>query len=753
MEKPAHRTPFFFHVCLPIHAGISVGAVDVLVNVLQDRPSLDNLRFVIPPAWSAGLFGLSLMALAIGFIRWISPCPPELRRRAYLAAYGTVFAYAAALQLLESHAAYGTRVPAILTFATLGSAAALHFRTSQLLGRGGEVSAARILLLSGLYISGALNLAVLFYIPRIEEIVGLENSYRLENAVHLLGSVVLGITFSRALTLQNYPKVTSRLMVSAGKSSFVVFPFVLLAIGFELWAGDHGGRFHLRGSSHAPVWAWGGVALLTIAFSWRYRLSSSIIFSTVAGCLVIALPQIVGLWEHHVAHRSTKADIPRIILITADALRSDVLGCYGATRASTPFLDALADESVVFEDCSSTAPWTLPSFAAMFTGLPPLVFGTLTTRSQIPNRATFLAERLSAEGYFTGAVGLNHLLTHFFGFHQGFADYEFYPRKRQSRTLGSKLLSHVSPGFFLKEPETSELQKRAAHWLSKNRHNSFLFWLHFFDPHAPYEPDDEFRLEGDPPKGLRTAWNFEDQNKWKAGYLKLDDDERRDWIRSLYLGEVQEMDASLGKTIQHLKDLGLYDTSLIIFTSDHGEEFWEHGMLGHSSSLYREQIGVPLIVKLPGGKITGRVSQPVSTISLTPTILELIGIDFDPEDFGGPSLAPLLREHQEPVKTRPLFSVNPLRIGGEYAQSVRFDTFKLIHGIGDHRELYDLRSDPGEEHDLAEKLPDIVDRGLELLSIDRTRREALRQKHQITPAESIELEADTIEDLRRLGYL
>jgi arylsulfatase A-like enzyme len=228
----------------------------------------------------------------------------------------------------------------------------------------------------------------------------------------------------------------------------------------------------------------------------------------------------------------------------------------------------------------------------------------------------------------------------------------------------------------------------------------------------------------------------------------------RDWIRELYNAEVRDVDSNVGRLIEHLKQLHLYDEALIVLSSDHGEEFWEHGRQGHGQSLYPEQLEVPLIVKLPRSETRMHVPALVSTMSITPTVLELCGIPVKPDDFSAPSLGPLLKSGSAPV-TPPVVSSVVWTVGSlsEEQQAVGFDDFHFIDApIAGKEELFDRRADAGEQHSVAASAGEQVAAGKRFLSEHAQRARALRTRLQIERGE-LGLDAETSKRLRTLGYV
>jgi arylsulfatase A-like enzyme len=388
----------------------------------------------------------------------------------------------------------------------------------------------------------------------------------------------------------------------------------------------------------------------------------------------------------------------------------------------------------------------------MFTGLLPKVFGPFNYESRVVPEARMLAERLRDEGYYTGAFGSNPLLGYRRGYKQGFRSYEVYPHERPSRTVGSRLLVQLQPDNFRLDATTEQLHERAADWLSRNRNREFFLWLHFADPHSPFEAPSEYMLPGEPPEAFRDSGHLARADLRFVDPVQISEEERQ-WVWNLYLAEVRYVDDYIGRTLNHLKVLGLYDSSLIIFTSDHGEEFWEHDGHGHGHTLYEELLKVPLMVKLPGQARTHRIAQPVSGISLTPTVLDLLDVEYDSRRLAGPSLRPLLLGEDESVKTMPMMAADPQRSDFLHDRSIRYEEYKLIIDKEGEPELYDLEADPSESQGLEEEAREVLGRGKERLRRKLELAESLRKEHGIEKFDPVIVSPHEIEHLQRLGYL
>ena len=423
----------------------------------------------------------------------------------------------------------------------------------------------------------------------------------------------------------------------------------------------------------------------------------------------------------------------RILLISIDTLRADALSCYRAQTPGTPALDALAADSVVFRQARSAAPWTLPALASAMTGVSPQVHLATGLGDRVPARLTTIAEALRRAGYRTAALVSSPLLNRVSQLDQGFQEYTAFPGDSGT-----------------KPADPDQLSSLASRWLRGNEKKKFFLWVHFYDPHTPYQPPAVYLQGKEPPPGMRRDLTVEEH---LAIRLRQRDPgpAEREWVRQLYQAEVRWVDAAVGSLLAELKRSGHYEDTLIVLLSDHGDELWEHGRVGHGHTLYEELLRVPFLVKLPGdpaGHRRGDVAVPVSTASLAATILDLAGKPLPPRYPAAPSLAPVLRG--ETVLPEPLLSTGVQRI--EEQEAVVFDGFKLIRWERSGRqELYDIARDPEEISDLTASNPRKVKEGGLLL--DRMDAESNRARKEMgLQRERVQLDPEAVKRLRALGY-
>jgi arylsulfatase A-like enzyme len=275
--------------------------------------------------------------------------------------------------------------------------------------------------------------------------------------------------------------------------------------------------------------------------------------------------------------------------------------------------------------------------------------------------------------------------------------------------------------------------------------------VHYYDPHIPYTPPREYISEDAAPDGS-IGYKLESASAIRDGHFSPSAAQRK-WIRELYDAEVRYVDANLGRLLDALKENSLYKSSLIILTSDHGEEFWEHGGFEHGHTLYNELIHVPLIVKLPGRHTERTVEQEVTNQSLMPTVLDIVRIPNESATATADSLAPLLNDSPSSYAEEPLVSTGLLYY--ENREGVIFSGTKYIQSLVTGRgELYDLKTDPGEQSTLALSRNRLkTDQAKNILENHGRKSEMLTRELGVTNKEKAALDKEKIEKLKALNYI
>jgi arylsulfatase A-like enzyme len=393
------------------------------------------------------------------------------------------------------------------------------------------------------------------------------------------------------------------------------------------------------------------------------------------------------------SRQPARRDAPNVLVLLVDTMRADHLGCYGATPSPSPNLDALAAGGLVFTQAIAQASWTLPSVASIFTGLLPRSHGATgkDIDTDVDAAWGFLAdgvvtwaEAASRAGITTVGVSANPLVSRGTNLVQGFETFVELPWNPREKRWGT----------------AAEVNTAFLDWLAPNRGHRFLAYLHYMEPHDPYTPSPEFWPS--PPPGIRAdlaaGWVLDVSKEMNAGRGALLPPEHLAYLRALYDGEIRTWDAELPSLLAGLERLGLRDSTVVIVTADHGEEFQEHGLLLHRSHLYDELLRVPLVVAGPGIP-AGRRDEQVQGIDVFPTMAELLGFERSPALAGHSVLGA--------IPSAPVVSeTNGLAADRSQADlvAVRTPKWKLIEiPARATSELYDLIHDPGEQSTLASR--------------------------------------------------
>ena len=435
-----------------------------------------------------------------------------------------------------------------------------------------------------------------------------------------------------------------------------------------------------------------------------------------------------------------------VILISVDTLRADHLGCYGYDRATSSHIDTLASDGVTFLNAYSSSPWTLPSHISLMTSLHGANHQVAYEDESLDPSIPTLADILRMNLFYCAALTGGGFVSAQYGFSKGFNSYS-------------------DEGGILRQDSAEHLFHSALRWLEREKDKRFFLFLHTFQPHSPYACPSPYRSafldEG-------ARWRHIDLISYLGGmpgiYRELPENDRQNII-DLYDGEIRYTDETLiGPLIAALKDMGLYDRTLIVFTSDHGEEFFEHHGWGHGHSLYEESLKVPLIVKLPGSRFKGmKIADMVRLVDVFPTILEEAGIKYADLDIDGQSIFPLItgeekgdREFLADVAANVLASRIPQRI----AMSQGKEKLILNKGMSpedlgffispppvlDPLEFYDLAQDPDERQNIVEGRAAAANRIIR--RIDEVYKAARKRK-----TGKMALDEELKKQLKALGYI
>lgn len=453
-----------------------------------------------------------------------------------------------------------------------------------------------------------------------------------------------------------------------------------------------------------------------------------------------------SFWVNPVLYRKDPA--PRnIILISIDTLRADHLGCYGYEPETSPNIDALAQDSALFLNTYALSPWTLPSHVSLLTAL----FGIhhqVARDDEVMDPALFtLAEILRMQGYSCGAFTGGGFVSAIYGFSQGFDSYD------------------EAPGRVFAQDSAERVFVAASDWIDRHKDREFFLFLHTYQIHNPYTSPYPYKFMFlDEEATLGTIDVLGHVGGSEGIFKPLPDSEKRNII-GLYDGEIRYVDEKLiGPLVEKLQQIGLYDQTMIIFTSDHGEEFYEHGGWEHGHSLYDEQLKVPLIIKFPQSQYAGtRPEQVVSLVDILPTATDILDIpDFD-QEIDGASLIPILsgrdkkdRVYMAELAGNILNSHIPKKVASNRGQEklilnhrfapedLEYFTFppQQVPAV----ELYDLASDPSENTNIADKRHDLA------TQIIRWIEEISAAAKKLNTGKAV-LDEKLREQLKALGYI
>ena len=459
------------------------------------------------------------------------------------------------------------------------------------------------------------------------------------------------------------------------------------------------------------------------------------------------------------------------LLITIDTLRPDRMSCYGAPRETTPRMDEIAREGTVFEHAFAQRNSTWASLATIMTSLYPVQHGVRHNGLLLKNDHLTVAEVLQQQGYVCAAVYTNAVTQNWEGFQFRYPIFE--------------------------DPVDHRATMAANKWLDAHGNRKFFMWLHYFAPHADYSPPPEFNKFTDPAyRGPIDGSKRSLSDAMLKRFEPSPDDLKQ--LVDLYDGELLYIDHEVGKVVDKLKALGIYDKTLVMISSDHGEELYEHdAYIGHDASVYDTALRVPLIARLPNVVPAGKMdSTLVQHTTIAPTMLELAGVPI-PGDFVGKSLVPLFKGEPADfgssiaevrdqmlmirtaqykyifnpgsVKLRKLnegrleqagLDAKPAAVGGGAKDDVEnmpagettaADEPNLYMRTKD-QELYDITTDPGEKVDLSAEKPDVVEQLKKDLD---TFKEKFHWKYGNAVEEQVqkEVDEDTKEQLRNMGYV
>ncbi len=512
------------------------------------------------------------------------------------------------------------------------------------------------------------------------------------------------------------------------------------------------------------------------------------IFAVPALCVLIQITGIIGC-RRNPESRTTTLYVPtknahgirNVVFISVDTLRADHLACYGHQFIKTPNIDALAEDGVLFTQCMTAVSTTLSSHTCMMTGTYPHTHGVVRNGYFVNDKNLMLAEILKHAGFVTaGFIGAVPLDTRVH-FDQGFDHYDTEYTWGEGYQGGQQRRANEVTDAVLRWLDGRQGTERES---TRAKERLFLF-VHYFDPHSPYTAPAPFggmyrRDSRETDGGMKVIERTRDLlrsgYRWSAQQDRTEQPQRIPadiqanmeegyalavTLDAEYSAEVSFADHHLGRLMDGLKSRGLYDNSLVIFTSDHGETMYEHfNVFNHGQSVYETEIHVPLILHFPGGKYRGRrIPRLTSNIDLAPTILALLS-STPPEEMEGRSFAgalegtlpprrPVFAEATQPWNI-PEFNNDPVWPNRLKFHCIRTQRYKYMVRLPDQKSaFFDLQADPIENMNLIQN-----SNGYDAAVLKQLQRDLLTWWKDAHPLESRSVDAeDHLEALRSLGYV
>ena len=393
---------------------------------------------------------------------------------------------------------------------------------------------------------------------------------------------------------------------------------------------------------------------------------------------------------------------PSVILVVIDTLRRDHLSVYGYERPTSPFLERLATEATLFTRALSTSSWTKPSMMSLFTGLLPTEHGTEGENTRGSDELTLLTEIFADHGYETAAFSANPYVSRTFGFDQGFQVFELHATEAAGRPA-----EHYA--------DAREVLTHARFWLDRRIDSPFFLYIHLMNVHGPYRAPDAYRqrfLEA--PSTDFPFWSPLWVDIAHRGRIErraeVTEEHLRD-LRARYDGAIAYTDELLGTFVADLRVRGILEQSVLVITSDHGEELFDHGSFGHRQTLHPEQLEVPLLLRLPAADAGGmQIDSPVSIIDVAPTLLDVTGIltELPGGSFGrGHSLLPEIEGQRQSEAARLLMAELARPRGRDWMAQV-WPYRVVAQGVPRELSLYRVDEDPSATTNLAAREPTLT---------------------------------------------
>jgi arylsulfatase A-like enzyme len=437
-------------------------------------------------------------------------------------------------------------------------------------------------------------------------------------------------------------------------------------------------------------------------------------------------------WIDGCAKKQPGGKIENVILISIDTLRADHLGCYGYDRPTTPILDKFASKALLFEDVSTPCPWTLPSHGSMLTGLYPSRNGLRIQWEQLPDDVPTLPGILGQHGFATAGIVNSHWLSPKNGLHRGFEHFVYVKE-------------------YVNSPEPSKVEDEGLRWLANHSGRPFFLFLHYFDVHSDYTSLPRYQEQFVRPYSGIVDGSTEQLLDIRYGRIPPPNEADVQHLIDLYDASIRQMDDGLGRVFNLLEQKDLYNNTLIIVTSDHGEEFMEHDAILHGRTFFQEVIGIPLIMRGPALPEGLRVKHPASLLDIIPTVLSLLGIA-GPSNLDGIDLRQLWQNARTTASDRTLFgeadwnNIVENETVDDIKRMVRRGMFKLHYDrVTKKVQLYNLLSDPRENTSVAAQNSATVDSLFDALQNFMLTEKSGGAVQPLSPEE--------IERLKSLGYI
>jgi len=430
-----------------------------------------------------------------------------------------------------------------------------------------------------------------------------------------------------------------------------------------------------------------------------------------------------------------------LIIAILDAVNPGYMSCYGCEEKTTPFIDNLAQEGIIFTRAFAQASWTLPSTVSLFTSFHPLSHKVWSRERRLADKAFTLAEALKEKGFKTCGMTANASASSVYNLFQGMDEEIELFDWEEDKLKSQKRLKVIWAEDFV-EP--------AREWISRNKGEQLFMYIHFLQPHTPYNPPPSFLDE----KAQSYSGPLKNEESLMPRRLHLEELTEADieYLKANYKGNLKYADYYLGEIMGILKDFGLFENTILVVTADHGESFLEHGVFGHSHNLYDEEIRIPLIMRFPkkyglGGK---KVDALVQSVDLMPTFMDIYEQDEVIESLQGKNLYPLIYGGEEFGQRFILGSLSKPFVEEETrSDMLRDEEYKIIK-IKDETYLFDLLTDPGEKNNIFLQRPIISNFYHQQLL--KMRRELLDGEDLAMKGKFI-INKKTREHLRALGYI